>query len=87
MKTASFIVLVLIVMSSCKSSKYIPLPPLPGDNYSYYDSSYVRLNQHEQYVNAAKDFDRLQLNKPTVVTIGLTAFGIYCILAWRYDIE
>ncbi len=75
------IILAIVLLASCAPQKQLVSTEV------YYDSTYARLTQIEQYNRAAKIESRKFLSRQTVAVIGLSAFGVYCILAWRYDIE
>lgn len=78
------IILSVVFLASCAPSRKLPAAPAVE---GYYDSTYFKLQQEQAFNGAAKKQSRKFLSRKGVATIGVTAFGIYCILAWRYDIE
>lgn len=85
MKTALFLALVLCSCSQQMRSK-LPAPPSPG-RMAYYDSTFIKLHQEAAFNLEAKKAGRRFVSKKAVATVGISVFTIYCILAWRYDIE
>lgn len=86
MKTAILSAILIVIFASCGPSKRLPAAPDPG-GYAIDSLSLVGLHQHTRYEREAKRHARMVLTKKTVTAIGMAAFGTYCILAWRFDIE
>lgn len=82
MKTLIVILLALFAVS-CGPSKKLPAAPEIG---TYYDSTWIKLNQEAQVIRAQKRGGK-NLHKKPVTLIGISMFTIYCIFAWRSDRE
>jgi len=90
MKNAIFALIVISMLASCRSSKKVAaqLPAAPMiEGYVPDSTEQATLNRIAAYNTEAERFSKRIAPKKMVKFIGVSVFGIYCILAWRYDIE
>lgn len=83
MKKALLFAVLIACLTACGSTKRLPAAPEIG---TYYDSTWVKLNQEAQFNQAAKSSGK-NLTKKQVAFVGISMFTIYCIFAWRSDVE
>lgn len=83
MKTLIIITLALVALS-CGPSKKLPAAPSPT---AYYDTAELKLVREHHRLKAEIKQGRKFISKENAAILGGTLFGVYCILAWRYDIE